>query len=94
MGLTPITKYVLSDHAEKEMARRGLGKGLIRSVLEEPEQQEQVREGRIVLQRRIHVGKPDRMYLIRVFVDIDRQPPEVVTAYRTGKIEKYWRGEI
>jgi len=28
-----------------------------------------------------------------VFVDIDRQPPEVVTAYRTSKIEKYWRAE-
>jgi hypothetical protein len=28
-------------------------------------------------------------YLIRVFVDVDRQPPEVVTAYRTSKIGKY-----
>lgn len=24
-------------------------------------------------------------------VDVDRNPPEVVTVYRTSKIEKYWR---
>jgi len=24
-------------------------------------------------------------------VDVDRSPAEVVTAYRTSKIDKYWR---
>jgi hypothetical protein len=33
------------------------------------------------------------MFLLRVFVDVDRQPLEVVTAYRTSKIEKYWRNQ-
>ncbi len=31
--------------------------------------------------------------LIRVVLDIDREPSEVVTVYRTSKIEKYWRNE-
>jgi hypothetical protein len=35
------------------------------------------------------VGK---VYLVRVFVDVDRQPAEVVTVYRTSKVSKYWRG--
>ena len=30
-------------------------------------------------------------YLVRVIVDVDRDMPEVVTVYRTSKIEKYWR---
>jgi len=30
---------------------------------------------------------------VRVFVDVDRRPAEVVTAYRTSKIGKYWREE-
>jgi hypothetical protein len=30
---------------------------------------------------------------VRVFVDVDRAPPEVVTAYRTSKLAKYWRAE-
>jgi hypothetical protein len=35
-------------------------------------------------------GVPSRTFLIRVFVDIDRRPAEVVTAYRTSKVSKYW----
>jgi hypothetical protein len=33
-----------------------------------------------------------RSYLVRVIVDVDRVPVEVVTVYRTSKIEKYRRG--
>jgi len=32
-----------------------------------------------------------RTFLLRVFVDVQRRPPEVITAYRTSKIAKYWR---
>jgi len=32
-----------------------------------------------------------KVYLLHVFVDIDREPPEVVTVYRTSKVRKYWR---
>jgi hypothetical protein len=42
-----------------------------------------------VLQSRFVIrGKP---YLVRVFVDIDRVPAEVVTAYLTSRVAKYWR---
>lgn len=34
------------------------------------------------------------MFLVRVVVDVDRQPAEVVTAYRTTKIAKYWEGAL
>ncbi len=44
-----------------------------------------MRPGRVVAQGLI--GE----YLLRVFIDIDRTPPEVVTAYQTSKIEKYRR---
>ena len=36
---------------------------------------------------------PPTTYLLRVFVDTDREPPEVVTVYRTSKITKYWRAD-
>jgi hypothetical protein len=32
-----------------------------------------------------------KLYLIRVFLDVDRDPPEVVTVYRTSRVAKYWR---
>ncbi len=73
------------------MERRGADEAIVRRVLAAPEQRETVRLGRDVLQSRIEVDK--RTYLVRVFVDVDRRPAEVVTAYRTSKIEKYWRSE-
>lgn len=61
----------------------------MRRVLEAPEQRHEVREGRDVLQSRAEME--DGLYLVRVFIDTDVQPTEVVTAYRTSKIAKYWR---
>jgi hypothetical protein len=66
------------------MAKRQVTAADVRRVLEEPEQVLEVRPGRVVAQGVV------RGYLLRVFVDIDRTPAEVVTAYRTSKINKYW----
>jgi hypothetical protein len=46
------------------------------------------RPGREVLESRLELE--GKRYLLRVFVDVDRSPAEVVTAYRTSKIAKYW----
>ena len=35
-----------------------------------------------------------KTFLVRVFVDVDRDPAEVVTAYRTSKISKYWKENL
>ena len=66
----------------------------IAQVLSVPEQTEMVRPGRAVYQSRVEFGESPQSYLLRVFVDIDRRPAEVVTAYRTSKIKKYWRQEL
>ena len=89
----PITNYVISGHATFEMNRRGLTEEAIRAVLSGPEQELPVRPGRVILQSRMPLGSPENTYLIRILLDIDRHPPEVVTAYRTSKIAKYWREE-
>ncbi len=47
----------------------------------------------MILQSRIERGDPPKLYLIRAFVDVDRQPAEVVTAYQTSRVAKYWRVE-
>jgi hypothetical protein len=86
-----VADCVLTSHALFEMKRRGLTEELVRRVLDFPEQRMAVRPGRIVLQSRIPMGQPAKTYLVRVFLDIDRKPAEVVTVYRTGKIAKYWR---
>ena len=60
----------------------------IRAVLASPEQVLEVRPDRVVLQSRVTLGSTAR--LIRVFVDVDRVPEEVVTVYITSRIAKYW----
>jgi Domain of unknown function (DUF4258) len=75
------------------MQRRGISREVIEKVMDSPEQVFEAKPGRIVLQTRLAMGDPQSVYLIRVFVDVDRQPPEVVTAYRTSRIAKYWRAE-
>ena len=89
--LKPITNYRLTEHAREELARRQVSLEEVAKVLASPEQIEAVRQGRNVYQSRIKTGKPPQKYLLRVFVDVDRELPEVVTVYRTSKIEKYWR---
>lgn len=94
MKIEPVAHYVMTEHALFEMKRRALTEEAVRSVLGSPEQRIEVRPGRAVFQSRVALGEPARVYLLRVLVDIDREPPEVVTVYRTSKILKYWREEL
>jgi hypothetical protein len=87
----PITDYIITDHAATEMKRRDLSAQTIDGVLGRPDQRLEIRAGRVVLQSRRQESGSE--YLVRVFVDVDRKPAEVVTAYRTSKVLKYWRAE-
>ena len=89
----PIADFVISGHARFEMERRSIPDEVVQQILASPEQRFQVREGRVVLDSRLIMGTPAKMYLVRVVVDVDRRPAEVVTVYRTTKLDKYWRGE-
>jgi hypothetical protein len=80
-----------TPHASFEIKRRQLTEEIVRYVIEHPEQHWEVRKGRVIFQSRVKMSIPEKDYLIRVFVDIDREPAEVVTAYRTTRMEKYWR---
>ena len=75
MSALPITDYVFSEHARFELLRRGLSEEAVR----------------VVLQSKVLLEPPGTVFLLRVFVDVDRRPAEVVTVYRTSKVEKYWR---
>jgi len=91
MPCRAVLNYVLTDHARLEMQRRGITEANIATVLTAPEQSEEIRPGRCAYQSKMTLDDPSRVYLLRVFVDTDREPPEVVTVYRTSKVLKYWR---
>lgn len=94
-GVSPdvIAGFVLTPHARWEMQRRGIEGALVEAVLASAEQRVVAGPGRDIYQSRLSLGEPPRTYLVRVVVDVDRRPPEIVTAYRTSKIAKYWRAE-
>ena len=75
------------------MERRGISEEEIAQVLSAPEQADLVRPGRAVYQSKMRFGESRETYLLQIFVDIERKPAEVVTAYRTSKIDKYWKSE-
>ena len=80
-----LSGAVLTEHASGQLQKRQIAETEVRLVLNQPESVQPVRIGRVVAQAL--VGQ----HLIRVFVDIDREPAEVVTAYRTSQIAKYRR---
>ncbi len=86
-----LTAWTVSEHANREMRRRNIDRELLETVLSAPEQTISVSPTRVVMQSR-HARR-ERTYLLRVFVDIDRNPPVVVTAYLTSKVDKYWGEE-
>ena len=87
--MNELDHAILTDHAREQMEKRGILETHVRTLLGKPQDTRPVRRGRIVVQGMISVGEPPSDYLLRVFLDVDRSPPEVVTAYRTSKIEKY-----
>ena len=83
--------YVFTPHARFEMARRGLPEVVVREVLSAPGQRIEIRPGRVLYQSIVEEPQGAGRRLVRVVVDVDRQPAEVVTAYRTCRIARYWR---
>jgi hypothetical protein len=64
---------------------------MIERVMRNPEQRDAVRPARVLLRSRVEIQ--GRIHLVRVFADTDREPAEAVTAYRTSKVNTYWRPE-
>ncbi|MGO8822388.1 MAG: hypothetical protein ACLQO6_14365 [Desulfomonilaceae bacterium] len=46
-------------------------------------------DNRVVVQGLIISVIVNKSVLLRIFVDIDSDPPVIVTAYKTNKLEKY-----
>jgi hypothetical protein len=85
-----VDQYVITPHALSQMERRGIDQQAVTDVVTRPEQRIELRSGRVVLQSRMP-REARHSALLRVFVDLDRTPAEVVTAYITTKVSKYWK---
>ncbi len=84
------TGFRYSRHAVEEMKRRGIPQEIADETLRNPEQIVLERSSRKAYQSRVNFGN-GRVFLVRLIVDDTTHPAVVVTAYRTSKIDKYWR---
>ncbi len=71
------------------MERRKISSELVESVLESPQQIISEKGKMKTYQSQIDFGG-GRIFLLRVIIDDNFEPPVVVTVYRTSKIKKYW----
>ena len=83
-------KFQISGHAREEMKRRGLTDDLVETILQNPQQIVDEYGNRKAFQSIVKLGA-GKDYLVRVIVNDTVEPTKVVTAYKTGRIKKYWR---
>ena len=77
--------YVISSAVRQKIEDHGLSVDDVEAVLAAPEQTMAGHSGRLVYQSR--AGR----FLVRVIVESNTDPLEVVTAYRTSNVTKYWQ---
>ena len=83
-------KIQLSKHALTEIHRRKLSEERVAQVARVPQQTVPARGGLECRQSKFRDTSSGKEYLLRVFINPVKQPNVVVTAYKTGKVEKYW----
>ena len=78
-----------SKHALEQMKARKIPLEIAQSVLRSPQQI--IREPDKKIYQSI-INFEDGEYLVRVIVNIEKDPNLVITVYKTSKIKKYYEG--
>lgn len=78
--------FDISFHAREQMLSRGIDEALILQVLANPSQI--VEEDGLAVYQSVF-KESGQEYLLRIFVNSEKNPPMVVTVYKTSKIKKY-----
>jgi hypothetical protein len=85
---------LISKHAHEQMLRRGINRETVLKVVSFPDQTMADKEEPSKIIYQSIINENDKMFLLRVFVNIDKQPNIIVTVYKTTKISKYYEVEI
>ena len=81
--------FTISKHAREQMSLRGISEEIVIHVLENPQQI--LSESNKKIYQSI-INFTDRKYLVRVIVNTEKESFNIITVYRTSKIEKYYEG--
>jgi len=82
-------KYNFSIHALEQLERRKISRSEIDTVVQHPRQ---IMKGKDYEIYQKIISNNNKKYLLRVFINKTKQPPMVITAYKTSNITKYYEG--
>jgi Domain of unknown function (DUF4258) len=82
--------FYISRHAQEEQQRRNIPPDFLESVLSNPQQIVEDRDGKKAYQSQFEFEN-GKTYLVRAIVADNTKPAIVVTVYRTRQIARYWR---
>jgi hypothetical protein len=89
-----MAKIIFSKHAEEQMLRRGITRETVLLVVSHPEEILTNDEDATVTTYQSLIKEDDQCFLLRVFINTDKFPHEIITLYKTSKIKKYYEGKI
>ena len=87
-----MANYNFSKHALEKIKDRGIPMPVVLAVINNTENL--IIEEEMVVHQAIVNFEGEGKYLVRVFVNTIKQPPLVITVYRTSKLEKYYESKI
>lgn len=80
-------KPQFSNHALQRMENRNISKEIVLKVIGSPDSVSLQNDSVVVYSKIVEIDS--KTYLYRVFVNNERIPPLIITAYKTSKFEKY-----
>jgi hypothetical protein len=89
-----MDKFIFSKHAEEQMLRRGITHETVMFVLSHPEEILEDNEDATVIILQSLITEGNQVFLLRIFVNKDKFPHEIITLYKTSKIQKYYEGKV
>jgi hypothetical protein len=89
-----MVKIIFSEHVLFEIERRKLDRKEIEHIIQFPDQEISAKKGSVVRQG-IFIDKNDnKKMMLRVIGEMLEDSFYVITAYKSSKLKKYWKGEI
>jgi hypothetical protein len=76
------------------MIRRSINHDAVLSVISRPDQKITDDEDPAIVIYQSLIKEDGQLFLLRVFVNRDKQPNVIVTVYKTTKISKYYESKV
>ncbi|MBI5789623.1 MAG: DUF4258 domain-containing protein [Candidatus Schekmanbacteria bacterium] len=84
-------KIIFTEHALLEMRRRSIDRELVANSVINPQQTLPAKNNRLIIHNQYVDAEQNRNMLLRIVIEKIDQSIIIITAYKTSKIEKYWR---